>query len=103
MYEVFVWVPGKGWKLVKRSRSRDAALRVADSWQPLEVKLRTPEQSPHWGRTFYGGWCHTILEGTKYNVGIDVLLGKGKDEGDDCLNAEISETKEARSGHNHNS
>jgi hypothetical protein len=50
MYEVYIWVPTKGWKLVRRTRSRDTAVSVAHDFEPLEVKIRTPS-----GDACFGG------------------------------------------------
>ncbi len=39
MFEVFVWVPTKGWKIVLKTKNGSAAREAFDAFQPLEVKL----------------------------------------------------------------
>lgn len=77
MYKVNLWVPTKGWKLVKRTRTEAEALAFARSLLPLEVKVQYPGQ---YGKTLRGGRLHvgnydTIAwEGiTEYGTGPDVL------------------------------
>lgn len=53
MWEVFVWVPTKGWKRISRTRSRKVAISRALDFVPLEVKLRDQN-----GRTWCSGQLH---------------------------------------------
>ncbi|HEY7310463.1 MAG TPA: hypothetical protein VH643_13950 [Gemmataceae bacterium] len=39
VYEAFVWVPTKGWKLLKRTKLRSKALEAAWEFEPLEVRV----------------------------------------------------------------
>lgn len=52
MYKVSLWVPTKGWRLVKRTRTEAEALAFARSLLPLEVKVQYPGQ---YGKTLWGG------------------------------------------------
>lgn len=57
MFEVFVWVPSKGWKLVYKTKDQKKATERALEFVPLEVKLSTPS-----GRSYHSGVCHTPLD-----------------------------------------
>ncbi len=53
MWEVFIWVPTKGWKLVKSTPDKRRAVEVAKEFEPLEVKV---SGGPHGdGRVAWGG------------------------------------------------
>jgi hypothetical protein len=53
MYEVYLWVPTKGWKLLVRTRSCRKAVEKALVFRPLEVKMSTPS-----GINYYEGYAH---------------------------------------------
>jgi len=55
MYDVYVWVPSKGWKKLLSTRDEVKALRKAAEFLPLEVKVRYPSDL---GRVIYGGILH---------------------------------------------
>lgn len=61
MYEVFVWVPSKGWKLLRRTSNLRDAIDKAVEFTPLEVKLTDKVKN----RTWHSGQCHTPLRNTK--------------------------------------
>ena len=50
MNSVWVWVPSKGWKLVRSFRQLLAAIDCAEELEPLEVKVTTKT-----GQAYYGG------------------------------------------------
>ncbi len=76
MWELFLWVPGKGWKLIRKFRLRDKAVDAAVTFEPLEVKLTDPA-----GRSYYGGVCHSPLEGCPYTITIDRMAEEaGREE-----------------------
>lgn len=60
-YEVFVWVPSKGWKSIMRTRIQQKAIKLAMEFVPLEVKLTNHSLR----RTWHSGQCHTPLMNTK--------------------------------------
>ena len=51
MYQLFVWVPTKGWKLIKGSQDRDKLVKLADELEPLETKILNTST----GSSTYGG------------------------------------------------
>lgn len=65
MWEVFVWVPTKGWKLVKKFMRKDHRKATAFALQfvPLEVKLVSPS-----GRTWQSGYCHVPLTNDDWSI-----------------------------------
>jgi hypothetical protein len=42
MYRLSIWVPGRGWKVLLKTRSQRMALKAANTYLPLEVKLTLP-------------------------------------------------------------
>lgn len=56
MYEVFLWVPSRGWKLITRTKNKHTAARTALNFVPLEVKLRLPD-----GRSLVSGGVAEIM------------------------------------------
>ncbi len=50
MYEIFVWVPTKGWKLVAKHSDNLSAYEHAREFEPLEVMVANPS-----GQHFFGG------------------------------------------------
>ncbi len=50
MFEVFVWVPTRGWKLVGRYKTEEKAVERAEEFDPLETRLSRPS-----GPTTYAG------------------------------------------------
>lgn len=70
MYDVFVWVPTKGWKLIRKVKTAQAAYDLANEFLPLEVKVSCPN-----GRTFQAGSVHTIMpEITEWKNTLDGLV-----------------------------
>lgn len=59
MNDLFVWVPTKGWKLVRKFKRLDDAIEAAKEFLPLEVKVTAKT-----GRSYYGG----RLQLTDYNT-----------------------------------
>ena len=53
MYEVWLWIPTKGWKTIVRTKNEQKAIEMALTLVPLEVRLLTPE-----GRSYYSGILH---------------------------------------------
>jgi hypothetical protein len=53
MFEVFLWVPSKGWKSLLRTRIFAKAYARAHEFLPLEIKLSCPD-----GRSLPGGNTH---------------------------------------------
>lgn len=66
MFEVFVWVPSKGWKLVLRTKNQRKAIETALEFAPLEVKLSLPN-----GGERFSGRCHIPLTETNLLTQIE--------------------------------
>ena len=65
MYEIFVWVPSKGWKLLRKCKEKAKAIALAREWEPLEVMVRSPS-----GTRRYAGILHLPSHNVKY---VDTL------------------------------
>lgn len=63
MYEIYVWVPTKGWKLVRKHRDADKARESANDFLPLEVKVCNTRT----GRSWHGGALCMPLEAEGFN------------------------------------
>jgi hypothetical protein len=59
MYEVFVWVPSKGWKKILGTKSQRKAVERALEFTPLEVKLTDGQ-----GRMWCSGIFHEAVDGS---------------------------------------
>ena len=54
-YIISIWVPTKGWKVIKNARiSSKSALRIAASFEPLEVKVIC-DRGDRGRQVFFGG------------------------------------------------
>jgi len=40
MFELFIWVPTKGWKLIKKSKDAENLKELQRQLEPLETKLQ---------------------------------------------------------------
>lgn len=74
MWEVFVWVPTKGWKSVLRCRKAEAAVEKAREMEPLEVKVVAP-----YGRSYHCGKVvmvdHSSTPCADTLIGLEESLG----------------------------
>jgi hypothetical protein len=70
MCNVYVWVPTKGWKLVRRVRGEERAVALAQEFEPLEVTVSSPSR----GRFYYGGKICTVDHDLQDR--IDARLGR---------------------------
>lgn len=59
MYEVMLWVPTKGWKLIRKFRTLDKARECRDEFLPLETRLSGPVPSYI---LEHEGFCHARTE-----------------------------------------
>lgn len=59
MFQLYIWVPTKGWKWVRKSSNPKFIKALAENFLPLEVKVVSPK-----GHDYYAGRMCMPVEGS---------------------------------------